>query len=83
MTEYFKIRNKPRHIEIVEISDGKWLSITKRLNIVGIPLFEVYKVDHNPDDYPEQPWRDGFKIDKSEFDQLKTEFLNWINQNID
>jgi hypothetical protein len=32
MSLYLKRRNDPKHIEVIELADGVWVSITKKLN---------------------------------------------------
>jgi len=81
MNLYFKRRDEPRHIEVIELADGFWVSITKKLNKVGDPMFEIYKVEHNEADYDESAWwkNSQFHIDKNEFDSLKNELFDWVD----
>ena len=84
MIEYFKVVRGTRHIEVIEMTENSWLSLTKKSNKVGDPLFEIYKIPHNSDDYDDGVWWKcpNNKCTKEEFEQLKFEFLNWIEQNL-
>ena len=81
MNLYLKRYDKSKHIEVIELTDTSWLSITKKLNKVGNSMFEIYMVEHNEADYDEIVWwkNSKFHIDKQEFDSVKNEFLNWVD----
>ena len=84
MNRYFKKYNTPRHIEVIEITEDSWLSLTKKLNKVGDPLFEIYKTSHNDGDYDDSAWWKNSinECSQQDFDDIKFEFLNWIDQNL-
>lgn len=81
MVEYIKVAKGDRHLEMIEIDKYYWLSILKQKNKVGELQFTVFNVEHNPEDYDETAWwkSENFKSNKKEFDELKFEFLNWVD----
>lgn len=83
MNQYFKRCKTPNCSEFVEMSEDSWLSITLETNKAGEYQFTIFKVSHTDDGYDGWWWKNpNRKIDKEEFDAIKFNFFNWIDQNL-